>query len=363
MARMRTGRLTKMTTPPQKPIVSTKPGVSNVSNQAEWDKYGADYKAYKNYDNEVKDYNKQMDVYKKQKLQGSPDYRALDAGNTSSKNMRSLDASELAEFNAAEKKNNPDSPNYSWVKVSKDTQRGKWGNFMGDVAKPTAPTKKDKPKVPELTGTMNILKPELIKGRKTLTKKKTTENPAFVYPEKDIKNKYGRQLTPGGDGVVRAKYKPGAALQPGKAIKGSKTINERKYNREKDLFRAKAGTGVAGLDISDLSSKDIKGIRKDYLRNDLRTAKKDLSVSPEVRAKNIASAKMEIQQSRKGQRYTKKQEKGKLSYFVPDKIQEYKFSQDNATNRNTIQEKLNKIGQRAKEKASKGSFGEMPMRG
>lgn len=208
-----------------------------------------------------------------------------------------------------------------------------------------------------------MLKPQPIKIAKKKIKTKTTELPDFVYPEKDVKNKYGRQLNPGGNGVVKAKYKPGAELKAGKAIKGSKTINERKYNREKELFKAKASTGARNLDISDLSSKDIKDIRKNYLRNDLREAKRDLSVSPEVRAKNIAASKMEIQQSRKGQRYAKKQEKGKLSYFAPEKIQEYKFSQDNATNRNTIQQKLDQIGRKAKEKAIKGSFGEMPMRG
>lgn len=355
MARMRTGRLTKMTTPPQKPIVSSKPGVSNVSNQADWDKYGADYNANKNYDNEVKAYQEKKKVYDESKLKAPKSY-ALFGGKG---NTRSLSSSELADFNKST------GSSYSKVEVNKNLKKvGEKDMFFGEMEKPTAPTKRPEPKVPELTGTMNILKPELTrqnKGTIRQYKERTIEKPAFVYPEKDIKNKYGRQLTPGGDGVVKAKYKPGAALQPGKAIKGSKTINERKYNREKDLFRAKAATGVAGLDISDLSSKDIKGIRKDYLKNDLRTAKKDLSVSPEVRAKNIASAKMEIQQSRKGQRYTKKQEKGKLSYFVPDKIQEYKFSEDNATNRNTMKQKLDQIGKKAKENALKASYGQMPL--
>jgi len=145
MARMKTGRLTTKTTPPQKNNGGTPNKVQwadpknppKASNQAEWDKYDQDYKAYKNYDNEVNAYNKQMEAYKKSKLKGPADYRALDSGNTSSSNMRKLDPSELSEFNAYMKKNNPDSPDYGWVNVSKDTKRGQWGSFMGDVAKPT----------------------------------------------------------------------------------------------------------------------------------------------------------------------------------------------------------------------------------
>ena len=114
MARMKTGRLTTKTTPPQKNNGGTPNKVQwadpknppKASNQAEWDKYDQDYKAYKNYDNEVNAYNKQMEAYKKSKLKGPADYRALDSGNTSSSNMRKLDPSELSEFNAYMKKNN-----------------------------------------------------------------------------------------------------------------------------------------------------------------------------------------------------------------------------------------------------------------
>lgn len=369
MARMKTGRLTTKTTPPQKPSVSTKPGVSNVSNQGDWDKYDQDYKAYKNYDNEVKAYNKQMESYKKSKLQGPADYRVLDAGNTSSKNMRSLDASELAEFNAAEKKNNPDAPDYSWVNVSKDTKRGKWGNFMGDVAKPTAPVKREQPKVPELTGTMNILKPEPIKTRKGGIKKFVEEQPKdFVSPGKPMR----RGKSPGMNLFAKGATTKGSGKRYVKQVIesiGKTGDNSRGYKREEKLFKAKASTGAAGQDFTDLSSKEIKGIRKDYLRADLKEARRDVNSTPESKAKKIAAAKMEVKQSRGAQRYSKKMEKGNLSYFTPGynegknkneepidkrgRIAEYKYSQDNATNRNTIDTKLKAIGEKAKTNASK----------
>ena len=368
MARMKTGRLTTKTTPPQKPSVSTKPGVSNVSNQGDWDKYDQNYKAYKNYDNEVKAYNKQMESYKKSKLQGPADYRALDFGNTSDSNMRKLEAGELAEFNAYQKKNNPDAPDYGWVKVSKDTQRGKWANFMGDVAKPTAPVKREQPKVPELTGTMNILKPEPIKTRKGGIKQFVEkENPAFVSPGKPIR----RGKSPDMNLFAKGANTKGSGKRYVKQVIGSigKTgDNSRGYNREEKLFKAKASTGAAGQDFTDLSSKEIKGIRKDYLKKGLQEARRDNTLSPEGKAKQVAAAKMEVKQSRGAQRYSKKMEKGNLSYFTPGynegknkneepidkrgRIAEYKYSQDNATNRNTIDTKLKAIGEKAKKEAA-----------
>ena len=362
MARMKTGRLTTKTTTPQKPSVSTKPGVSNVSNQGEWDKYDQDYKAYKNYDNEVKAYNKQMESYKKSKLQGPADYRALDSGSISDRNMRKLESGELAEFNAYQKNNNPDAPDYSWVKVSKDTQRGKWGNFMGDVAKPTAPTKREQPKVPELTGTMNILKPGKIDIKKRIIKAKEKPEPVlFDNPNKAVVGK--NKSTHGSEGISYKVKDAKESFKRGDTRDEVSTRNKIGYKKEQRLFKAKASTGAAGADFTNLDSQDIKYARKNYLKKDLAAARTDATLKPDERAKRIASAKMEIKQSRGAQTYSRKMEKGKLSHFNDenykgDIIKDYKSSLDNVNNKNTIDAKLKAIGEKAKTRP--GSFGNMP---
>jgi hypothetical protein len=370
MARMKTGRLTTKTTPPQKPSVSTKPGVSNVSNQGEWDKYGADYNANKNYGNEVKAYQEKKKVYDESKLKAPKSY-ALFGGK---QNTRSLAGSELADFN---KKTGS---NYSKVEVSKDLKKvGEKDMFFGEMEKPTAPTKREQPKVPELTGTMNILKPEPIKTRKSGIKKlaeEVNEKQDFVSPGKPIRrgkspdmNLFAKGATTKGSGKRYVKQVIGSIGKTGD--------NSRGYKREEKLFKAKASTGAANLDISDMSSKEIKGIRKDYLRADLKEARRDVNSTPESKAKKIAAAKMEIKQSRQGQRYTTKMEKGKLSYFTPGynegknkneepinkrgRIAEYKESLNNAANRNTIDKKLEDIGAKAKKRSTVGSYGQMPL--
>lgn len=365
MARMKTGRLTSKTTTPQKS--NGGPTNPKTSSQGAWDKYEADVKAYNNYDSDVKAYNKQMELYKKSKLQGPADYRALDSGTTSSKNMRTLDPTELAEFNAYQKKNNPDAPTYSWAKVHKDTKRGEWGSFMGDVAKPTAPVRKEKPDPTNLPlDPMSYKSAGKIATKKGGIKSGKEEGPAFVSPGKPIKRRDSVDMNFLAGGA-RSK---GAGKRYVKQVIGSigKTgDNSRGYNREEKLFKAKASTGAAGMDFTDLSSKEIKGIRKDYLKKDLQSARRDATLSPEQKAKQIAAAKMEVKQSRGAQKYTKKMEKGNLSYFTPGynegknknedvinkagRIAEYKYSQDNATNRNTIDTKLKAIGEKAKKNA------------
>jgi hypothetical protein len=378
MARMKTGRLTTKTTPPQKPSVSTKPGVSNVSNQGDWDKYGADYNANKNYDNEVKAYNKQMESYKKSKLQGPADYRALDSGNTSSKNMRKLDASELSEFNTYMKKNNPDSPDYGWVNVSKDTKRGQWGSFMGDVAKPVAPTKKDKPKVPELTGTMNILKPEPIKTKKTGIKtiKEAPAPEKFVNPGKsvkDVKVRYQAALV-GNSGrrdygkAGKGAGKGAGTLKAARVEKSSKKTYNTGYKREEKQFKAYAGDTATGDSFVGMAPGDIRNYRKEA-----KSIRAEYRKQPDSDTKSMGKAAMtsEIRQSRKAERFSEKvydfKGKGGVKHFNDKNyggniIKDYRASEDNANNRNNMTNKLKAIGDKTSkrlselEKSTRGGF-------
>ena len=244
--------------------------------------------------------------------------------------------------------------------------RTKPGEFTPEPKKP------EPPKADDLTlDKMPILKPGKIDIKKRSIKGKreeVNEKQDFVSPGKPVRrgkspdmNLFAKGATTKGSGKRYVKQVIGSIGKTGD--------NSRGYNREEKLFKAKASTGAANTDFSDLSSKEIKGIRKDYLKKDLQTARRDTNLKPEDRAKQIAAAKMDIKQSRGAQRYSKKMEKGNLSYFTPGynegknknedvidkrgRIAEYKYSQDNATNRNTIDTKLKAIGEKAKTNASK----------
>jgi len=231
------------------------------------------------------------------------------------------------------------------------------------------PKKPEPPKADDLTlDKIPIPKPGKIDIKKRSIKVKPEEEKQdFVSPLKPMRrgkspdmNLFAKGATTKGSGKRYVKQVIGSIGKTGD--------NSRGYKREEKLFKAKASTGAANLDISDMSSKEIKGIRKDYLRADLKEARRDVNSTPESKAKKIAAAKMEIKQSRQGQRYTTKMEKGKLSYFTPGynegknkneepidkrgRIAEYKYSQDNATNRNTIDTKLKAIGEKAKKEAA-----------
>lgn len=371
MARMKTGRLTTKTTPPQKNNGGTTNKVQwadpknppKASNQGEWDKYDQDYKAYKNYDSDVKSYSEKKKKYDEEMKGASGGYDYLRFGGKS--NTRRLNPTELAEFNKGR------DLEQEWVDIPK-SYTGKVSDvnaYMGKSKKPTAPVKREQPKVPEILDKMPIAKPGKIDIKKRSIKvKPEEEKQAFVSPGKPIRrgkspdmNLFAKGATTKGSGKRYVKQVIGSIGKTGD--------NSRGYNREEKLFKAKASTGAAGQDFTDLSSKEIKGIRKDYLKKDLQSARRDATLSPEQKAKQVAAAKMEVKQSRGAQRYSKKMEKGNLSYFTPGynegknkneepidkrgRIAEYKYSQDNATNRNTIDTKLKAIGEKAKTNASK----------
>jgi hypothetical protein len=204
-------------------------------------------------------------------------------------------------------------------------------------------------------------------AKKAIIKAKDKPEPAaFVNPGKPIKMGESISMNPLAGGATSKGSGKRYAKQVIASI-GKTGDNHIGYNREQRLFKAKSSTGASGQDFTDFSSKEIKGIRKDYLKKDLKAARSTPVSTPEdagKRAKNIAAAKMEINQSRGAQRYSKKMEKGNLNHFTPGynegknknedsrndrgRIFEYKSSQDNVNNRNTIDAKLKAIGEKTK---------------
>ena len=385
MARMKTGRLTTKTTPPEKYIVTSKRETVQprqlTSREA---KYNTDEAAYSKYQSESAKYASEKAKFDKGNFgkmnTASKDYNAVFGGK---QNMRKLNSTELAIWNADVKKNNPDLPEGYDVEIPKSVKAGEGSSFKPDKVMayhtnykaPTAPNKVNPPNSNDMPmGRMPLNKITSIKSKQSMAKGKEKPDPSdFVNPGKPRKIGKDISMNPLAGGA----YTKGSGKRYVKQVIGSigKTgENSRGYKKEERLFKAKASTGAANLDISDMSSKDIKGIRKDYLKKDLSAARTDNSLKPEERAKKIAAAKMEIKQSRQGQRYTTKMEKGKLSYFTPGynegknkneesrndrgRIYEYKSSQDNINNKNTIDAKLKAIGEKAKSKP--GSFGSMP---
>ena len=381
MARMKTGRLTTKTTPPEKYIVTSKRETVQPRELSSREaKYNADMEAGEKYKSDLATYNKQMAIYNKDEAtklsKGGKNYGY---GAGIDKNSRTLNPTELAEFNKKQKTAdyNPDQPDYAEVRVNKGIKDPTDpGGFHGYYKKPIAPKPPSPPNerdMPMDRLPMNKITSIKSRGKSVIKEREKPEPSDFVNPGKPRKIGKDISMNPLAGGA----YTKGSGKRYVKQVIGSigKTgENSRGYKKEERLFKAKASTGAANLDISDMSSKDIKGIRKDYLKKDLSAARTDNSLKPEERAKKIAAAKMEIKQSRQGQRYTTKMEKGKLSYFTPGynegknkneesrndrgRIYEYKSSQDNINNKNTIDAKLKAIGEKAKSKP--GSFGSMP---
>lgn len=251
-------------------------------------------------------------------------------------------------------------------------------SIKSEYIKPVEPIKL--PTTPEeiTFNKLPLLKPtKITTAKKAIIKAKEKPEPAaFVNPAKTRSYKEGKSTLRNDHRLLGVDYtaKVRTNLNTGRkklyvenvgiAKKGENHIG---YNREQRLFKAKSSTGASGQDFTDFSSKEIKGIRKDYLKKDLKSARSTPVLTPEdagKRAKNIAAAKMEINQSRGAQRYSKKMEKGNLNHFTPGynegknknedsrndrgRIFEYKSSQDNVNNRNTIDAKLKAIGEKTK---------------
>lgn len=183
------------------------------------------------------------------------------------------------------------------------------------------------------------------------------EKELFVDPTVGVRTKTSVSggMTGGGDGLVRAKSTGGSL----KSSRVTNTENKAKggYKRERELFEAKAGTSVSGIDFSGMSAADIKNKRSE-LKQDRRDYRRS-SLDYETKAPSIKAATMDIRQSRKAETYSKRDTAGKLSHFTSgykndetpraaSRIEEFKNSSNNAANRNTMEEKLRAISSKNK---------------
>jgi len=383
MARMKTGRLTTKTTPPQKTSVSTPNKVQwadpknppKASNQAEWDKYDQDYKAYKNYDSDVKSYQEKKKKYDEEMKGASGGYDYLKFGGKS--NTRRLNPTELAEFNKSQ------GTEQEWVDIPK-SYTGKVSDvqaYMGKSKAPTAPVKREQPKVPEILDKMPIRKPEPIKTKKTGIKTRE-EAPApekFVNPGKSVKDVKVRYRAPlvGNSGKrdygiagkgPQSKNKSGATLKAGKVEKSSKKIYNTGYNREERQFKAYAGDTATGDSFVGMAPGDIRNYRKEA-----KSTRAEYRKQPDSDTRSMGKAAMtsEIRQSRKAEKFSKKvynlEGKGGVKHFSDKNyggniIKDYRASEDNANNRNNMKNKLQAIGERTSkrradlEKSKAGGF-------
>lgn len=297
MARMRTGRLTNMTTPPQKPTVKS------VSNQAEWDKYDQDYKAYKNYDSDVKSYQEKKKAYDESKL---PRNYALFGGKG---NTRSLSSSELADYNKRT------GSNYSKVEVNKNLKNvGERDWFFGEMEKPVAPQKRTMPNAPELPlDKMPLLKAGKVTVSKSLKKGKPAAEPelgTFIDPGKVRKYKSDKSNLRNDHRILGVDFTASRRTNPNTGRKKlsisdvhiDKANKPGGYNKEKRQFRAYASNTVTGDNFVGMSPADIRSYRKSSKQALKDYRKEDPSVR---RAEGMAATKMEIKQSRKAERFAR----------------------------------------------------------
>lgn len=219
----------------------------------------------------------------------------------------------------------------------------------------TPPPSKNAPMEKMPVGKAKITVP---KGKLKVTEKEEYAfNPATRGTK--TKTKTSAALTGGGDKLVRAKN-PSGKLGAARVTETEKK-GKLGYNREKALFEAKAGTSVSGRDFSNMSAAEIKSKRSE-LKQDRRDYRKS-SLDYDVKAPSIKEATMDIRQARKAEIYTRKAEAGKLSHFTPgykkdenkqavNRIEAFKGSIDNATNRNTMKAKIDAISSKKSNKTN-----------
>lgn len=366
MARMKTGRLTTKTTPPQK----NNGGTTNpqTSSQAAWDKYESDYKSYKNYDSDVKTYNEKKKKYDEEMKGASGGYDYLKFGGKS--NTRRLSSTELGEFNKGQSSNNPNALEAEWVDVPKSYKgnASEAGAYMSKSKAPVAPVRRSEPSAKDLPmekmpirGTKITQNKYAIKTRKEVADDKID----FVNPPKNAKKKENVSMNPLAQGATTK----GSGGRYAKQVIGSigKTgENNRGYKKEEKRFKAFAGTTATGDDLSGMTPGEIR----DY-RSKAKSARAEYRKQPDSEVKSMGKAAMtsEIKQSRKAEKFAKQvynlEGKGGVKFFNDKKyggpiIKDYQESTQNAANRNTMESKIKAAGSKAKSRAA--SFnGQMPL--
>jgi hypothetical protein len=223
-------------------------------------------------------------------------------------------------------------------------EKKKSDNVVKENPKPGPQPTKEQP-----MAKMTTLKPTRVSERPTKAKPLAEkEEYSFANPKKKIGDSVSMNPLAGG-----AKTKGAGKRYAKQVVESAIKPKNIGYNREQALFEAKAGTSVSGRDFSNMSSSEIKS-KKQELKQDRRDYRKS---SYEGKNVGIKEATMDIRQARKAQTYTRKAESGKLDYFTPgykknedkqgpNRIEAFKGSMENATNRNTMKSKLDAISKK-----------------
>lgn len=356
MAIMRTNRLSSKTTPPPR---------RSFTPSAELE---AQDKAYKRYQQDTEAYNVKMKKYN-EKIKDR-DYRFVFGSES---NTRRLNDQETAEWNKREREGseylhnpgdlyleakniNVNKDNYKKISAPGGKEyQGSMGAYLADYVKPTPPTKVDKAdwsnvelnKIPTKKATIKPSKPgklKQLKGQEELS--------GFDAPGVETKTVYKTRsaMTGGGDKLVRAKNPKGnlgAARVTTESDKGK--IG---YKRQEKLFKSYAGTSVLGESHIGKSANEIRDYKKE-MKSQRRAYRREDNLE------GIAATGMEVRQARQAERFVKGKQThfndenyqkttGKTSRIAPD----YRKSAENATNRNTMQAKLDAISAKGKNNTS-----------
>ena len=310
MARMKTGRLTTKTTPPEKYIVTSKRETVKPRELSPREaKYNADMEAGEKYKSDLATYNKQMAIYNKDEAtklsKGGKNYGY---GAGIDKNSRTLNPTELAEFNKKQKTAdyNPDQPDYAEVRVNKGIKDPTDpGGFHGYYKKPTAPNKVTPPNSNDMPmGRMPLNKITSIKSKQSMAsgkKEKSAEGwfNDYVPTTKGTSNKQLKQF---------ASYASKTGLNESFIGKSKEDIGEYK-NEMKSQRKSYAKEG------------NLAGIRSTTA--DIRQAKN---------AAKFIGSKNPLDQPGMVKGYRKEQE-----------IEDYRKGLYNAPNRNTIKSQVDRL--------------------
>lgn len=356
MAIMRTNRLSSKTTPPPRKIIT------------EAEAYAQDA-AYKRYQQDVDAYNAKMKKYN-EKIKDR-DYRFVFGSES---NTRRLNDQETAEWNKREREGseylhnpgdlyleakniNVNKDNYKKISAPGGKEyQGSMGAYLADYVKPTAPTKVDptdwsnvKLEMAKIkTPTRITSKPGKLRGYKG-----QEERPGFTAPgvETTVKSK-----TYHGSSGTQYKTRRAQDVEKlnmeGKQADDPRANKKPGYKRQEKLFKSYAGTSVLGESHIGKSANEIRDYKKE-MKSQRRAYRREDNLE------GIAATGMEIKQARQAERFVKGKQThfndenyqkttGKTSRIAPD----YRKSIENATNRNTMQAKLDAISAKGKNNTS-----------
>lgn len=377
MARMKTGRLTTMTTPPDKYIITSKRETVQPRQLTDKEKkYNADEAAYSKYQSESAKYASEKAKFDKGNFgkmnTASKDYNAVFGGK---QNMRKLNSTELAIWNADVKKNNPDLPEGYDVEIPKSVKAGEGSSFKPDKVMayhtnykaPTAPNKVNPPN-------SNDMPLDRLPGIKITSIKSKGGSAPKARKEAAEKAEFSNPPKKAGSNAVSMNPLAGGAKTKGAGKRYVKQVvasvggpNNRGYNKEEKRFKAYAGTTATGDSFVDMTPSEIRNYR-----SQAKSTRAEYRKQPDSDLKSMGKAAMtsEIRQSRKAEKFAKQvyntSGKEKSVKFFNDKnyggniVKDYRESSQNAANRNTMEAKIKAAGTKAKSRAA--SFnGQMPL--